>query len=213
MYRRILNKIEQFRSAITHQRIGRSTSLINCKLGKHISVGDNCYLYKATINDYTYLSKDVCVMNTDIGKFCSIAQGVIISGGNHPSNTFVSTSPVFFSPYKQCGTTFSDDTYFREMGHSTIGNDVWIGANAILKDDITIGDGAIVGAGAIVTKDVPPYAIVAGNPAKLIRYRFQPEEIDFLQKFKWWEKDEVWLKKNFKDFHDIATFQKKHDNS
>lgn len=194
------------------QRISKSASITDSNLGKNISIGDNCYLFKMSLGDYSYLSKDICVMNTTIGKFCSIAQGVIISGGNHPSKTFVSTSPVFFSPHKQCGVTFSDGTYFREMGQSKIGNDVWIGANAILKDDITVGDGVIIGAGAIVTKDVAPYTIVAGNPAKFIRYRFEPEEIDFLLKFKWWEKEEEWLKANYKDFHNIASFKKKYDH-
>lgn len=211
MYRRILRKIQQIKSTITHLRFGINTSIVNCTMGKHISVGDNCFLYKVLIDDYTYLAKDVTVMNTTIGKFCSIAQGVIISGGNHPSKTFVSTSPVFFSPHKQCGTTFADGSYFREMGESRIGNDVWIGANAILKDDIVVGNGAIIGAGAIITKDVAPYTIVAGNPAKFIRFRFEPAEIDFLQKFKWWEKDDKWIKANFKDFQDIKLFMRNYE--
>ena len=212
MLKKILHRIKYIKSSITKQKIGFKTTLIESKIGKHISIGEDCYLYNMSLGSYSYLSKGVCVMNTTIGKFCSIAQGVIISGGNHPSKKFVSTSPVFFSPHRQCGVTFSDSTYFREMGQSKIGNDVWIGANAILKDDITIGDGAIIGAGAIVTKDVEPYSIVAGNPAKLIRYRFEPDEIEFLLKFKWWEKDEEWLKANFKDFHNIDTFRRKYDH-
>src|ERR1035437_1773684 len=181
---------------VTTQRVSSSASLSDCNLGQNISIGDRCYLYKVAIGDFTYLSKDVTVMNTIIGKFCSIAQGVLISGGNHPSKTFVSTSPVFFSQGKQCGVTFSDGKYFREMGNTKIGNDVWIGANAVVKDDINVGDGAIIGAGAIVTKDVAPYSIVIGNPAKVIRYRFELEEIDFLLRFRWWEKGEEWLKAN-----------------
>ena len=70
-----------------------------------------------------------------------------------------------------------------------IGNDVWIGLNATILDGVTIGDGAIVAAGAVVTKDVPPYAVVAGVPAKIIKYRFTESQIDFLLKFRWWEKD------------------------
>lgn len=212
MLKKVIHKIRHIKSTLTKQKIGYKTIIVECAIGKNISIGDNCYLYKMNLGDYSYLSKDVCVMNTTIGKFCSIAEGVIISGGMHPAKIFVSTSPVFFSPNKQCGTTFSDQSYFREMGNSKIGNDVWIGAHAIIKDDITIGDGAIVGAGAIVTNDVEPYSIVVGNPAKLIRYRFESEDIEFLLRYKWWEKDEEWLKVNFKDFHNINTFRRKYDH-
>jgi acetyltransferase-like isoleucine patch superfamily enzyme len=167
------------------------------------TIGKNGYLYKTDIGDFTYLAVKVSVMNTSIGKFCSIGQGACISLGMHPASKFVSTHPVFFSPHKQGGISFTNTSHFREMGHTTIGNDVWIGVNAIIMDDISIGNGAIVGAGAIVTKDVPPYAIVVGNPAKVLRYRFEPEEIDFLLDFKWWDRDVNWLKQNYLKFHDI----------
>jgi acetyltransferase-like isoleucine patch superfamily enzyme len=144
-------------------------------------------------------------MNTDIGKFCSIGSFVSIGPGKHPIE-FVSTSPVFFSDNKQCGTTFADMSYYREMGSVKIGNDVWIGANAVIFDDVTIGDGAVIAAGAIVTKDVEPYAVVGGVPAKMIKKRFSDEIIEKLMQFEWWNKDEVWLRKNYKLFHDIEEF-------
>jgi tetrahydrodipicolinate N-succinyltransferase len=72
-----------------------------------------------------------------------------------------------------------------------------------LIDGVTIGDGAIIGAGAVVTKDVPPYAIVGGIPARLIKYRFEPDEIEFLLKLKWWDKDLEWIKNNSKLFNNI----------
>lgn len=171
-----------------------------------VSLGPGCYLFKTSVGAFTYLAKNVAVMNTEIGRFCSIAQGASISLGLHPSRTFVSSSPVFFSTYKQCGTTFSDGSYFDEMKKTKIGNDVWIGVNAVIMDGIAVGDGAIIGAGAIVTKDVPPYAIMGGNPAHIIRYRFDEKTINFLLGFKWWNKDSKWLQKNFKDFHDIESF-------
>ena len=87
-----------------------------------------------------------------------------------------------------------------------IGNDVWIGLNATILDGVTIGDGAIVAAGAVVTKDVPPYAVVAGVPAKIIKYRFTESQIDFLLKFRWWEKDRKWIQQNYKRFQDIESF-------
>ena len=105
------------------------------------------------------------------------------------------------------GTTFVDQKYFEEEEKTVhIGNDVWIGSNVIVVDGVTIGDGAIIAAGAVVTKDVPPYAIFGGIPAKLIRYRFDEQKIDFMLKFKWWDKEEKWLRKNVKDFHNIDKF-------
>jgi acetyltransferase-like isoleucine patch superfamily enzyme len=192
-------------------RIGINTETHDCEISPLSSVGKNCYLYKTSLGAFTYLSQNVNVMNTTIGKFCSIGQGVCISTGMHPSATFVSTHPAFFSLHKQSGATFAKESHFREMGHTTIGNDVWIGTNAIIMDDLIIGDGAIIGAGAIVTKDVQPYSIVVGNPAKHLRFRFEEDEINFLLEYKWWDKDLAWIEENYIRFHDIKSFVK--DNS
>ena len=175
-------------------------------VSKLASIGPNANLYNTTIDDYTYVAPNVTMMNTQVGKFCSIGQGVCISLGMHPSSVFVSTHPIFFSLNKQCGVTFAKQSHFREMGQTIIGNDVWIGVNAIIMDDINIGDGAIIGAGAIVTKDVPPYAVVVGNPARILKYRFEQQQIDFLLNFKWWDKNPSWIEKNYIIFHDINKF-------
>ncbi len=216
IFEKFLAKLKDSRSnkrIESNKKVGKCVTLNNCLTSDFTSIGNNCYLQNVKINSFTYLSSNVTIMNTEIGKFCSIAQGVLIAGGMHPTHTHVSTSPVFFSTYKQCGTTFADRSYFSETGVCIIGNDVWIGANAIILDNITVGDGAIIGAGSIVTKPVEPYTIVAGNPAKIIKYRFSVEEINFLVKFKWWDKELNWLKKNFKDFHDIKNFKLKNDHS
>lgn len=85
----------------------------------------------------------------------------------------------------------------------TIGNDVWIGARVMIKGGITIGDGAVIGAGAVVTKNIPPYAICAGVPAKLIRYRFKPEEVEFLMNKKWWNLPDERLEDNVGYFNSL----------
>jgi acetyltransferase-like isoleucine patch superfamily enzyme len=202
-------------AAATNQKLnyhtGKHTNIQASEISPYTSIGDHCYLFRSVIKDYTYLASNINVMNATIGKFCSIAQGVSISLGKHPSSKFVSTHPAFFSVNKQAGFTFATDNHFAEMGNTTIGNDVWIGTNAIIMDDIIIGDGAIVGAGAIVTKNVAPYAIVAGNPAKIIRYRFDADEISFLLTFQWWEKDINWIKANYHQFHDIKLFIKNNE--
>jgi len=84
-----------------------------------------------------------------------------------------------------------------------VGNDVWIGLRAAVKDSVVVGDGAVVAAGAVVVSDVPPYAIVGGVPAKLIRYRFSPEVIDFLLDLKWWDRNDEWFHENWVKFHDV----------
>ena len=89
-----------------------------------------------------------------------------------------------------------------------IGNDVWIGANVKIMADVKIGDGAIIAAGAVITRNVEPYGIYGGVPAKLIRYRFDREDIEYLLKLKWWDKDEIWIKTNAHLFNNIKSFIK-----
>ena len=104
--------------------------------------------------------------------------------------------------------TYSKERRFEEFkAQIEIGNDVWIGDSAIIMDGVKIGDGSIIAAGAVVTKDVPPYAIVGGVPAKIIRYRFDEDDINFLLELSWWEKDKKWIKENAEKFSDIRNFR------
>jgi acetyltransferase-like isoleucine patch superfamily enzyme len=120
-----------------------------------------------------------------IGKFCSIASGVtIILDGEHRPD-WVTTYP-FSIIFKK----FSDLPWASTTkGDVIIGNDVWIGIDALILSGVTVGDGAIIGAGSVVARDVEPYAIVAGNPARLIRKRFDLETINKLLEIKWWDWD------------------------
>ena len=131
----------------------------------------------------------------------------MIGLGKHPVH-FVSTHPAFYSSHKQFITFADKNDYFEEYEKVTIGNDVWIGTRVMIIDGVSIGDGAIIAAGAIVTKNVEPYSIVGGVPAKLIRNRFNDQDIEFLKKFKWWNKDFEWIKSNYYKFKNIELFIK-----
>lgn len=110
-----------------------------------------------------------CKINADIGRYCSIASEVCTISGRHPTSDWVSTSPVFYSNECQCGMSDASEKLFDESSKKTIiGNILWIGARAIILSGVKIGDGAIIAAGAVVTKDVEPYTIVGGVPAKPI---------------------------------------------
>lgn len=181
----------------------------NVKIGKNVIIKENCRIQKnVVIDDFTFINHSTQIDTNCkyIGKFCSISHGVKIGLGPHPMH-FFSTSPVFYEPYRG----FVDKQLyneFKDKGYTEIGNDVLIGANAIVLAGVKVGDGAIIGAGGIVTKDVPPYAVVAGNPAKIIKYRFDEKTIEKLLKLKWWNKDINEILKYKKYFNNIDKFLK-----
>lgn len=118
----------------------------------------------------------------------------------------VSTSPIFYSTRKQCGEVWSETDSYQENARVSIGSDVWIGANVIILDGCTIGHGAVIAAGAIVTTNVPPYAIWGGIPAKLIRYRFADHIIQALLHCAWWNRDVTWIQEHRDWFENIEKF-------
>jgi acetyltransferase-like isoleucine patch superfamily enzyme len=125
----------------------------------------------------------------------------------------VSTHPCFYANNKGF-KSFADKMYYsEEQGEVHIGNDVWIGSDVSILNNVKIGNGAIVALGSIVTKDVPDYAIVAGIPAKIIKYRFSNEDINALLKINWWDLETSLLERNYKDFHDLNSFIKKYDRN
>ena len=184
---------------------------VDCE-GKN-AFGKNSSLVSSAIGYGSYLAEGAMLAKTKIGRYCSIGPNVKCIFGKHPASTFVSTHPTFFAIKTPIGFTYSDAQNFEEFaephsnGYSiTIGNDVWIGANVSLMDGVTIGDGAIVAANALVIKDVEPYSIVGGVPAKVIKRRFSDEQIAFLLAFKWWDKEAAWIKENAKKFRNIDIF-------
>jgi len=194
---------------------GENISVLgDCDFEEMVGANSNVAFCNCQIGRFSYFSGANIVWNCKMGRYCSIAPGVYIGLVPHPTEKFASTNPFF---YRNNGDNFlkrfgyADKKYFKEDIQTEIGNDVWIGTNALIKAGLKIGDGAVIGAGAVVVKDVEPYAIVVGVPAKLTRYRFTEPQIKFLLKFKWWEKADAWLKENWKDFLDIENLIKKYD--
>lgn len=154
-------------------------------IGKNAEIHDNCEIGKYTlINNNT-----VIYSNVSIGRYCSIARFCEIGAAAHPS-TFLSSasfqySTALFKNHEDFA--FKRQVRFEHASRTKIGHDVWIGAKSVIKSGVTIGDGAIIGALSFVNKDVPPYAIVGGIPAKIIRYRFDEATIAELLSLKWWE--------------------------
>lgn len=176
-------------------------------------VHKNACISNSYIGYGTYIGENTYLPNSQIGRFCSIAPNVKVITATHPTSKFVSTSPMFFSSLKQSGKTFCPKSIFKEIltidnRFLIIGNDVWIGEGAVIKGGVRIGDGAIIAMNACVTKDVPPYAIVGGIPAKIIRYRFTDNQIKSLLNFQWWNKPIPWIEQHANKFDDIETFLK-----
>ncbi len=173
---------------------------------------DNCHITSSFIGYGSYLGEGTRISKAKIGRYTSIGPHVNCVFGRHPSNTFVSTHPVFFSTNKQMGFSYTDIPLFDEYAPNRdendkysilIGNDVWIGAHVTIMDGVSIGDGAIVASNALVNKDVPPYSIVGGVPAKIIKKRFSNDQIDFLLDLQWWNKPESWVGEHASLFVDI----------
>ena len=160
-------------------------ALRNCVVDRtsKIGAGSNCINVK--VGRYSYMGKNNSVSNVEIGAFCSIASYCAIGGGAHSLDT-VSTSPVFQKGRNILKKNFANiDSKLNKK--VVIENDVWIGENVFINDGIIIGNGAVVGAHSVVTHDVPPYAIVAGAPARIVRFRFSEDEIKRLCESKWWD--------------------------
>lgn len=175
------------------------------------SVQRFCTILNSSVGYGSYISSGCKLFNCKIGRYCSVAKKVEVIFGKHPTSNFVSTNPAFYSISTQNGLNFSDSNLFDEYDYVDrdekyfveIGNDVWIGYGAIIMAGVKIGDGAVIAAGAVVTKNIDPYAIVGGVPAKTIRYRFNTEDVQWLLDIKWWEKDVDWLNKYAKYFDDV----------
>lgn len=170
-----------------------------------------CYSYfSGELGFASYIGANSVVVG-NIGSYCSISERVTFITKTHPVNTFVSSHPCFYSIKKQSGFTYVNKQLFDEepcLGDKSysieVGNDVYIGFGVTIIGPCRIGDGAVIAAGAVITGNVPPYAIVGGVPAKIIKYRFSKEDIDFLERLQWWNKSQQWIKEYAKYFSSVG---------
>lgn len=183
------NKIK----SIFSKKTAFSAVIFNSSVSKKSAIKAKSRFYNGKICDYSFIGRNCLIQNTFIGKYVSISDNCNIGMPSHPVD-YVSTSPVFLSGENVLKSNLGN-LNFKDIKNTVIGNDVWIGYGVSIKSGVTIGDGAIIGAGAIVTHDVPPYEIWAGNPARLIRKRFDGDIAQKLQSIKWWDLPEEELKK------------------
>lgn len=206
--RAAVNIFYEIKYSKSHLNVGYLAHLTNCKFGIYNHTQAHVVLCNVSLGDFSYVAENSKLNSVVVGKYCSIGPGVLMGLGIHPSGVFVSTHPVFFSIDNGSGISFVKKTLFDEIKPITIGNDVWIGAGAIVLDGVSIGDGAIVAAGAVVTKDVPAFAVVGGVPAKIIKYRFDIAEINALLKSPWWSRDINWLINHAESMRNVGEWQK-----
>ena len=180
--------------------IGRNVQLNNCELGHHSRVAEYATLKHTKVGEYSSVGRYAKIVYTEIGKFCAISWDVTINAVSHPySNLSISAFP--YVPY--VGDFVKER--IQKYSEVKINNDVWIGANAVIMPGVKIGNGAVIGAGSVVTKNVPDYAIVVGVPAKVIKYRFSEEIIKELLELKWWDWDKEVIKNNIYLFQNEIT--------
>lgn len=146
---------------------------------------------------YSYgIFRPMLPFGTVVGRYSSIASGLVVINGSHPIS-HQSTHPFFYNP----AFGYVKELLIERRTKLIIGNDVYIGLNVTIMPSVTnIGDGAVIAAGSVVVKDVPPFSVVGGNPANIIKYRFNPETIETITASKWWEKDIIDLKANEMEF-------------
>jgi len=187
--------------------VGDYSRVTSSTLNEFVRIDRNCLIYHTVIERYTYFGTNDVIMHSEIGQFCSVSWGTTIGAANHDYNK-VTTHDFLYNDYYGIKPEAEAPSYNRFEKKTLIGNDVWIGTNATIGIGLTIGDGAVIGANAMVTKSVPPYAIVVGNPAKILKFRFDESIIKELLDLKWWDFPVEKIKTNYHLFQlsDITSF-------
>lgn len=191
--------------------VHETSTVVDSDLGAYTMLGPNTSLVESTFGDYSYTAADVQIIYSTVGKFCSIASHVRLNPGNHP----MGRPTQHHMTYRRIQYGFAetdDETFFdwRRAQRVEVGHDVWIGHAAVILPGVTVGIGAVVAAGAVVTRDVEPYTIVGGTPARVIRRRFSPTVIRQLLAIAWWDWSRETLEQRFADLADLDVFLEKY---
>jgi len=185
--------------------VGPGTAMTGSTLGRWVEIGDDCRLADSDVGDYSYCDRLCDIANTSVGRFANIASAVRIGATDHPLDRatlhhFMYRSSHYWDDAEDDAAWFEQ----RRARRTRIGHDTWIGHGALVKPEVTVGDGAVVASGAVVTKDVPAYAVVAGVPARVIRLRQPPETAERLQRLAWWDWDHATLRARLGDFRTLS---------
>jgi len=202
-----LNPIRDFRYLVARVfRRAKPAAIRNSSIHKTSKIEGGSQVVGSVFDRHSYCGYDCTFLNVSVGSFCSISDGVVVGGSNHPMH-FVSTSPVFLSHRDSVKTKFSKFDYL-DLPRTRIGNDVWLGHSVRVRAGVNIGHGAVVAMGSVVTKDVAPYSVVGGNPARVLRMRFSEEVIEALLATEWWNLPDEELGRWAKYFDDPEKFLK-----
>jgi phosphonate metabolism protein (transferase hexapeptide repeat family) len=177
---------------------------VNCSFGAYVEIGQGSRLQNTTFQDYAYCDRFADIANTTVGRFSNIAAMTRIGPTDHPFSHAAQHHFLYRSSYYWEDATDDPDFFVaRAARRSVLGADCWIGHGAIIKPEVTLGAGAIVASGAVVTKDVGPFMIVAGCPATPLRARFSDTVIDRLMALAWWDWDHARLRAALQDFRSL----------
>lgn len=190
--------------------ITKDSVVVDSYLGEYVEIGEHNNIQESKIDSYSYTGEYCQIIYAHIKKFANIASYVRINPGQHPMHRASLHHMLYRREMFGFGQDDSDFFNSRREKNVYIGNDTWIGHNVTIMGGVYVGDGAVIGSGAIVTKDIPAYAIAVGNPAKVIKFRFDYEVINELQKIAWWDWDHETIKKRINDFNSIEIFLKKY---
>lgn len=171
----------------------RGSAVADSRIDQTSKVESGSTVVRCVFARHSFCGYDCTLVDCDVGPFVSIANRVSAGGARHPIE-YVSTSPVFLSHRDSVKTKLARHRYDPRV-QTVIGADVWIGEAALLKGGVVVGPGAVIGMGSVVTKDVEPFAIVAGNPARTIRLRFSPQVVEALLKMAWWDRSDEELRR------------------
>lgn len=184
-------KIQEFLCKVFFHINNNFITLKNTEIGRYCHFAHHCEVKNSHIGDRSSIGRYTKIENSNIGKYCSISWNVTIGAPTHDIERITTNA---FTYRKLFGLVTQDKNI--QQKRTEIGNDVWIGCHAIIIAGVHIGNGAVIGAGAVVTKDVAPYTIVAGVPAKCIKYRFDDSIVKKIEQINWWDLDDDILKEH-----------------